>query len=130
MPRPPLYWGSTAVIPNSGEKYAMERGTSSPSDWYHRPSVRYLSRSARNASSRSMNALSDASSWNRADGTCPSSFTGSWPLLSHSSASTEANRSWVGGCQDQRRLPTSSPSACNGGGRTGRTVNRRMARTP
>src|SRR3954465_4993178 len=33
MPRPPEYCGSTAVMPNSGEKYAIARGTSSPAAW-------------------------------------------------------------------------------------------------
>ena len=40
-----------------------------------------------------------------------------------------ANRSWVGGCQDQRRLTARSPSAASGSGRTVRTVNRRIALT-
>jgi hypothetical protein len=34
MPRPPEYWGSTSVMPNSAEKYAMLRGAAGPSDWY------------------------------------------------------------------------------------------------
>ena len=59
----------------------------------------------------------------------PRNFTGSFPDLSHLTASTDAKRSCVSGCQDQRRLPASSPSACSGSGRTGRTVNRRIALT-
>jgi hypothetical protein len=39
MPRPPEYWGRAAVTPNSGEKYAIDAGTSD-CDWYHRSSVR------------------------------------------------------------------------------------------
>ena len=29
MPRPPEYWGSTEVMPNSAEKYPMEAGAPS-----------------------------------------------------------------------------------------------------
>jgi hypothetical protein len=44
MPRPPEYCGSTSVMPNSGEKYAMDAGAFAPppSDrpWYQRGVVR------------------------------------------------------------------------------------------
>ena len=47
MPRPPEYWGSTDVMPNSGEKYAIAAGREPPpSDasaarcWYHSASSR------------------------------------------------------------------------------------------
>ena len=50
------------------------------------------------------NCLSSASSRSRAAGTAPSVLTGSSPLRRHSSGSTAAKRSWVSGCQDQRRL--------------------------
>jgi hypothetical protein len=43
MPRPPEYCGSTAVIPNSGEKYAIEVGTSVrvlADCWYQRGPTR------------------------------------------------------------------------------------------
>ena len=61
--------------------------------------------------------------------TAPSSRTGSWPVDSHSSGSTAAKTSWVGGCQDHRRLPARTPSEARASGSTGRTVKRRMART-
>ncbi len=42
MPRPPEYWGRTAVMPYSGEKYAIALGSaatsSAPPDWYQRGS--------------------------------------------------------------------------------------------
>src|SRR5260370_19092228 len=40
MPRPPEYCGSTSVMPNSGEKYAMHAGASGPRPWYQRGSLR------------------------------------------------------------------------------------------
>ncbi len=61
--------------------------------------------------------------------TAPSSRTGSRLVDSQISGSTSAKTSWVGGCQDHLRFPARSPSAERAGGRTGRTVNRRIART-
>ena len=111
------------------EKYAIARGPSAPERWYHWSSVRYDSRSARAASSRPRNAPSPASSSSREAPTAPSSRTGSWPHFCQISGSTASNTSWVGGCQDQRRLPASTPREASASGRTGRTVNRRIART-
>ena len=42
IPRPPEYCGSTAVMPYSGEKYAIafgsDPGSPAPPDWYQRGS--------------------------------------------------------------------------------------------
>ena len=87
--------------------------------WYQRAPVMYCSRSARAADSRPRKSSSAASWSRRAEGTAPRNRTGSWPEASHARASTDAKRSWVSGCQDQRRLPASSPSACSGCGQDG-----------
>src|SRR6478735_5149142 len=97
--------------------------------WYHRSPVRYRCRSAWAAARPSRNGWSAASSSSRSRPTAPSRPTGSRPVGSHSSGSTASKTSWVSGCHDQRRLPASSVSDASAGGRTGRTVNRRKART-
>ena len=81
---------------------------------------RYCSRSARAAASRVEEALV-ARPARRAGpgGTAPSSRTGSWPDGLPRRGVDGAKRSWVSGCQDQRRLPASSPSACSGSGQDG-----------
>src|SRR3954447_12505383 len=131
MPSPPEYCGSTSVIPNSGEKYAMLAGagcSAVPWDWYQRGSVRYRWRSSCAACSRPRNSPSSASDCKRPGGTAPRRRVGSSPSRSHISGSMEDRRSRVGACHDQRRLLTSSPRGASGSGRTVRTVNRRIAR--
>ena len=80
------------------------------------------------ACSRCTKPSSPASSRQRSRPTAPSRRTGSCSTESHTCGSTAAKTSCVGGCQDHRRLPARSASGVSAGGRTGRTVNRRIAR--
>lgn len=72
---------------------------------------------------------SPASSPRRAAETAPSRRTGSASAGRQPSGSAAWKSCWVSLCQDQRRLRARSLSGRRGSGRTGRTVNRRMAFT-
>ncbi len=110
----------------------MAAGSSAPSEsrlWYHLGPPRYCRRSSDTSVSRRMKCWSPASSARRAAGTVPSRRTGSASADRGFSGSTARKSSWVSVCQDQRRLRARSLSGRRGSGRTGRTVNRRMAFT-
>ncbi len=70
-----------------------------------------------------------ASSSRRAVLTDPSSCSGSPPTRFHRSRSMSANRSWLAGCHDHRRLRTRDPSGRSAAGSCGRTLKRRSAFT-
>ncbi len=131
MPRPPEYCGSTEVMPNSGEKYAMAGGPPAVARlWYQRGlgQVLLAGRPRRRATAdeaavggelRQVAPATAPRAARRGRGARPPSARGS----------RLANRSRVGACQDHRRLVASSPRGASGAGRTVRTVNRRMALT-
>src|SRR3954468_9667995 len=129
MPRPPEYCGSTSVMPNSAEKYAIASGASAPSDWYQRSASMYSCRSSTTSCRRRRNRRSFASVASRSAETSPIIRTGSPPHDCQRSGSRVSNRSRVSGCHDHRRFDTSWASGCSGSGRVARTVNRRRART-
>ena len=133
MPRPPEYCGSTSVMPNSGEKYAMQRGTGRsgvPALWYQRGPERYSCRSSA-ASDRRREELSIASQRLEALGRHRAEQPARVAALlgPHLGVDLGSNRSRVSGCHDQRRLSTSSASGWSGAGSTARTVKRRRALT-
>jgi hypothetical protein len=133
MPRPPEYCGSAAVMPYSGEKYAIAAGRASPSRLspaaYQRGSDMYCRRSRSASPRRRRKSWSVASAAIRADGSALSIATGSPPDAAQAAGSIDANRSAAGRCQDQRRFSIRPCSAASGSGRVTRTVNRRMAFT-
>src|SRR5690242_15987954 len=103
MPRPPEYCGSAAVMPYSGEKYAIAAGLvlagdgpGSPSSAYQRGSDMYRRRSRSASASRPRNSSSAASAAMRADGSALSMATGSPPDARQAAGSMDANRSAVG----------------------------------
>ena len=128
MPRPPEYCGSAAVMPYSGEKYAIAAGAPS---WpaYQRGSDMYRCRSCSASPSRRRKSSSAASAAIRADGSALSIAIGSPPDAAQAAGSIDANRSAAGRCQDQRRFSIRPCSAASGSGRVTRTVNRRIAFT-
>ena len=87
--------------------------------WYQRSPVRYCSRSARAAASRRRKSWSAPARRAGARARRPGTGPGRGRRTSHAAASTDAKRSCVSGCQDQRRLPASSPSACERLGQDG-----------
>lgn len=124
-------------MPNSGEKYAMERGagprfseaSSSSRVWYQRGCVRYSCRPAAASPTRATNCPSAARVCSSSGENEPSIATGSRRAASQRAGLSDANSSSVGLCHDQRRLLASSASGASGSGRTVRTVNRRIALT-
>lgn len=97
--------------------------------WYQRGSRRYARRSADASASRRRNASSRASSASRPADTEPSRRTGSHSASEPAAGSTARKSSRVSVCQDQRRFRARSLRGWRESGRTGRTVNRRMAFT-
>jgi hypothetical protein len=82
MPRPPEYCGSAAVMPYSGEKYAIAAGPDpsapfGPAAAYQRGSDMYWFRSRSVSASRRPNSSSAASPAIRADGSALSIAIGS-----------------------------------------------------
>ncbi|MCY1234114.1 hypothetical protein D9M72_466860 [compost metagenome] len=129
IPRPPEYCGKTSVIPNSGEKYAMQEGASSPRLWYQRGCSRYRSRSSAAACTRRTTSWSAASRCSSSRLTRPRKLTGSCALSSQIAGFRPSKSSRVGRCHDHRRLVANRASGRIDSGRTVRTVNLRIAFT-
>ena len=131
MPSPPEYCGSAAVIPYSGEKYAIAAGPSDvwPDSWYQRRPVRYSSSSATASPSLRRKSSSAARAASRSWDTRASSPAGSCPEFSHATGSISANSALVGACQDQRKLSIRVRSGASVAGSAGWMVNRRIALT-
>jgi len=105
MPRPPEYCGSAAVMPYSGEKYAIAAGRRGPpgssgafgsASAYQRGSEEYWRRSRSTALSRPPKSSSAASAAIRADGKTLSIAVGSPPEACQAAGSIDAKRSAVG----------------------------------
>jgi hypothetical protein len=118
-----------AVMPNSGEKYAMERGASGPSDWYQCSPAQYSRSSDAGGLHLPDEALVVGQLLEPLRDRAPSRATGSWSTRAQPAGSMEANSAWVSWCQNQRRFVARSPRTAIGSGSTVRTVKRRIALT-